>query len=54
MCDKLAMGSPFIIPGFTAVPGFDLEDELQKHVVEASGEARAQSKHVKSWSEQSR
>lgn len=45
------MGRPFIIPGFTTVPGFDLEYELHKHVVEASSEARAQGKHVKSWSE---
>lgn len=34
----------------TTVPGFDLEDELHKHEVEASSEARAHGKHAE-WSE---
>lgn len=45
------MGRPFIISGCTTVQGFDLEDELHKHVVEARSEARARGKHIKSSSE---
>lgn len=36
-----------MISGCTSVQGFDLEDGLDKHVVEASSEARAWGKHIK-------
>lgn len=46
MCSTLAMGGPFIISGCATVQSFDLEGELHKHIVEASGETSAWGKHI--------